>query len=84
MYRLPSRQRECVYYMNWIGNFPDTPSVGDTITIYFSELHDRNPEHFHIALNRYLGGQEPDSTDSIDASRIIKIFPPRHSGKLSG
>ncbi|MDG5816200.1 choice-of-anchor Q domain-containing protein [Chitinispirillales bacterium ANBcel5] len=39
-----------IYVMDFIGNYPLYPEVGDSVTVLFTELHDLNPDHYTIHI----------------------------------
>ena len=49
------------FVMEWIGKFPRNPAEGDTITVLFTELHDRKKSSYNLKLKHYNGLSADDT-----------------------
>lgn len=56
------------YNMEWFGNYPSYPAIGDSMMVYFSELYEKNRDNFHIILNKYETASE---TDSVPVGTLV-------------
>ncbi len=55
--------------MEWIRNYPEKPSIGDTMTVYFTELHDLDTTHYDVEIWKY----KTDGTIDTIEMNIVKI-----------
>lgn len=61
------------YLMDWIGNYPQNPSIGDTMTIYFSELHDLNADNYNVELWKTFKDGAGNLQKTIIPTQIVNI-----------
>ena len=63
------------FAMDWIGNFPHEPDSGDTMTVYFSELHDLDLSHYEMWFVEYQSeAPDADVVDSVNATpQVVEV-----------